>query len=751
MADWEKFFEEEAKKKPAPTSPTAPTSGAAPALETTPADGNWEKFFATEAAEPESRVSAMMLNGLTLGARPKIAAAIKSRSLFSGPEYEKARDEEYAKDDAYTKKNLGTAIAAEVVGSIPTMLVPGLGGVRVAQAANRASQVAQGLTRTQRMTRALGMGREVGTVGTEAGAVGLKTGAAQGLLGSREEDVAGKLKDTGVGAAAGYVLGRAGQAAGDRVARVGEHMVDAVRYGGDAQLGAVNALQRNLTRDRLTPDAIRQTMLPDTGRMAVTPEAKEVILRAYGEAIEKGATDSAARKAARAAYQPIASVKGKTAADSHIKSVVDSHLTKNEIPLALDELAQTTGSRGQNTHWTRRAAMNTPGEGREVAAEAIMGRQEAIIPKMRDRISQTVGDTDFEGALNQLRLRNQANSNTLYKAAFDNEVPFDLTPVLDQWNRKHAFLGGPVRKQVDDALATMRGTPDASGKYQRHTLESYIQSRGALNDMIGASIDPKTMRPTNATKMLVQLKKEMDGVVGAQNPHWIKANATHADGMAVDNAMRRGEQMGLTSSGKTRETLNWFEKATPDEQDAFKVGFARTLHTELSRLGDTHDVSKIFLKGGKDGADGVKAILRRVLGKDAANDLIEMARRSKVATRTNQAYGNSQTTPLKDAGQDLNSFGKIAGLLQSMNPIRALGHLGEAVGDRLNEGRNLELLNRLSVMSDQPHRMFDLIRELERVQQNRLGAFTAPGVNAYSGGGLVGAGTAGAVQDRRNR
>jgi hypothetical protein len=726
---------------PTPTTPTQPTEIDISSLK--PED------MKTIQIEPEGRFGSMVLNGLTFGARPRLAAAWKAGG-FSGPDYESAKREEWAKDDAYMAANPGKAIAGEVLGSVPTMFVPGLGAARVAQAANSANQVAQNLSRTQRFSRALGLGKEVGTVGQEAGALGLKTGALTGGISSREDSLSGKLGDAAVGAPVGYVLGRAGQAVGDRVARGAEHLADAVRYGGDANLGAINALQRNLTRDRLTPDAIRQTMLPDTGRMAVTPEAKEAILRAYGQAVESGATDAAARKAARAAYQPIASVKGK-AADSHVKSVVDSHLTKNEIPLAIDELAQTAGSRAQNTHWTRRAAMNTPGEGREIAAEAIMGRQEAILPKMRDRISQTVGDTDFEGALNQLRMRNQTTSRTLYKDAFDNEVPFDLSPVLDRWNRKHAFLGGPVRKQVDDALATMRGTPDASGQYQRHTLESYIQSRGALNDMIGASVDPKTMRPTNTTKMLVDLKREMDEIVGSQNPAWVKANATHADGMAVDNAMRRGEQMGLTSSGKTREALNWFEKATPDEQDAFKVGFARTLHTELSRLGDTHDVSKIFLKGGKDGKDGVKSILRRVLGKEAANDLIEMAQRSKIATRTNQAYGQSQTTPLRDAKTDADSFGRILGLLQSLSPMRALGHLGEAVGDKLNEGRNLELLRRLSVTSDQPHKMFDLLKELERVQQNRMGAFTSPGVNAYSGGALVGSGVGVAGQDRRNR
>jgi hypothetical protein len=215
--------------------------------------------------------------------------------------------------------------------------------------------------------------------------------------------------------------------------------------------------------------------------------------------------------------------------------------------------------------------------------------------------------------------------------------------------------------------------------------------------------------------------------------------------------MRKGEQMSLTSSPRTREALQWLKKANDDEKEAFKIGFARVLHNELSRLGDTHDVSKIFLKGGKDGADGVRRILREALGDDAAKEIMDLAQRSKVATRTFQGYGNSQTTPLAEAMKDQNRFGSITGLLQMLRPMNAIEKVGEMVGDKLNEKRNVELLKRLSIMSDKPNEMFGLLDELQRLQNNRLGAFTSPGVNAYSGGALVGSGVGVAGQDRRNR
>jgi hypothetical protein len=698
----------------------------------------------------EERMPQAVLNGLSFGLRPRIAAWMEAGT---GDGYDAALKREWAKDDAYAAQNPKTAFASEVVGALPTLLVPGLGAGRVGQAAVRAAPVTADLGATARVARMAGVGSEIGSVGAEAGALGAKTAMLQGGLSSREEDAAGKLKDAVTHAPLGYALGRGGQFIGGKIASAAEHVVDAVRYGGDAQAGAVRALARGLDQASVAPADIRAQMMIDTGRRAITEDGQEAVLRAYGTALDAGMTEAQARAAARTAYRGTSGVAAKTA-DGHVKHILDGYVDANRIPLALDELAQAAGSRAQNLQWTRRAAMNSPDSaGREVAAEAIMGRQERIIPEFRSTVSKSIGGEDFDHAVNALVTKNRASENAAYGKAFAAEKPFDLSPIMDRYNTAYAFRGGDVRSAMDKALATMRGLPDKAGQYQRHTLGSYIESRSALNDLVDASLNPTTRRPTAATRALLGFKEEMDTAVRAGNPEWWTANLATAEGRGIEKAMRKGAEIPLTPGPRQRQALREFEAASADEQEAARLGFARVLHDQLSKLGDTHDPSKLFLKGGKGATDGVRKVMETVLGKEAAGEMMQLIERSAIATRTNRFYGNSQTKPLEEAMKDQNKFSALLSYLQLASPSKIAEKLGELASAKINSARNDQILKRYSVMSDQPHKMFDLLDEIKRLNQARPAAFSNPRVSTYSAPGYVSAVSADpfndAMKDRR--
>jgi hypothetical protein len=713
--------------------------GPVPNAQQKPAQDGFEDVLGPIPAQPEGRFIQSMLNGLTFGARPRIAAAMEAGGSFSGPEYDAALKQEWAKDDAYAKANPGKAFAGEVVGSIPTMFVPGLGAARVAQAAARTGQAASNLSRGGQVARALGVGKEVGTVGSEAGKLGAKTAALTGGISSRDEDLSGKLADAAKMAPFGYAAGRGGQYLGSKIASGAEHITDALKYGGDAKLGAINAMQQGLRRDRISPDQLRQAVLPNLGKAHVTDEGRELILTAYGQAIESGATDAAARTAARNAYRQMAQVQPKTA-DAHVKAALDQHLEANTVPLAIDELATLAGSRGQNLHWTRRAAMNVPGEGREDVAQAVMGRQERILPQLREQVVDSIGTPDFEGQLASVIERNKMNAFGAYTNAFLNEQPFDLSQVFARARHSANMSGGKIRNELSAAVDDMEGALNRVQGPDLTRLKAYINVRSELGDAIDASKN-QFGQATSLTRALTGFKADMDQVVRKANPEWWKANLATADGKGVENAMRKGAEMTLTPSSRTRQTLAWLRTASDDEKEAFKIGFARTLHTELSRLGDTHDVSKVFLKGGKDGVDGVKAIMREVLGDEVAGRIMQTITRAKAATRTFNAYGNSQTEPLRQAINDQNVMSKIAGFAQMLNPRAALEAIGESIGSRINEKRNAELLKLYSKTTDKPHEFLDLLRKLETLRAQRNPVFqNRLNVDAYSIGAPAGSG-----------
>lgn len=745
--------------------------------------------------EVEGRKLNMLGNGLTFGLLPRATAAIKSGSL-SGPDYEAAKQEEWRKDDAYANANPVTAFALEAAGSIPTMLVPGLGATRIAQAVARGGPATTGLSRSGRLARAAGFGDEIGTAASESGALGLKAAALTGGLASREDTVGGRLGDAAIAAPIGYAGGRVGNAIGARLAGAGENVSDLARVGSNAELGALTALRRGFERDSVTTDAMRNVLTPGVGRAQVAPNAQRVIMDAYGNALTQGLDETAARAAARTTYAQYAAQAlgpnqrplAQTTYDGHVNRVLNSYTTANEIPLAVDEVARLAGGRGQNLQWTRRAAMASPGEGRENITRSVMDRQEDVIDTVRNRVTNTLGDPAFEDNFRRLNDTTRQASNRLYDTARANEQPFDLSSVFDEVQGTYAFRAGATKDAVDSAIKTMRGIPDPAlgGNYNRHTLDTYIQARGELNDLIDASMVQKSANGprenTKATAALMDLKTKMDAIVRRTNPEWSRANDITADGHAIKNAMLAGERMKLSAGDRnTRTSVNQMRdwqadvsrlstavrggSATPEQQallqvrqaqiEAMRLGFARPMHSLLSGAGDTHDVSKFFLKGGRRSQDGARQIVRTMMG-DESDAFMGLIERAKIAHTTYKTHFNSQTTPLREAIDEQNQPGKVAGAMQALsywaNPSAMLRDLGESISNRLNEQRNTALLRRYGVTTENPAQFFNMLDEVDSLALARRGAFTNPGVNAYSAGGQAsGAFGAAATQDRERK
>jgi hypothetical protein len=717
---------------------------------------------------PEDRSGAMMLNGLTFGLRPRIQAAIESGSV-SGPDYERVKKEQWEKDDAYREANPGKAFAYEMVGGIPTMFVPGLGAGRIARSAAMLD-TARTATQGSRVARAFGVGNSVGSVGHEAGVLGAKTMGLSGALGSREDDAGGRLSEGLTLAPMGYLGGRALDKLGRGAVGAAEHVRDAVRVGGNAQLGANMGLRRGLERDGISVDDLRNAVLPNTGRAAIPPGGAERILETYSDAIRNGMNPAQARATARQAYAGHVQQSGGTLAnstlDAHVGRVVQAfERNQNDIPLAIDEVAKLAGSRGTNLGWTRRAAQASPGRGREEVLDAVQGRQEDIIPAVRGRVNDTLGDSDFHGAVSTLRQRNRGNEDQLYGIARAHEQPFALDNVLDEANATHAFRGGPARKFMEDAMQIMRGDPLPNGGYQRHTLDSYIQSRGQLSDLIddAMKVNPATGigEHTSASRALVDLKSKMDDVVALANPRWKWANDIARGGRSVQTTLADARKMKLGgndahTANMLRNVEKWNAKAAElsrikpsartseqaaelnvvnDQIEAARMGFGRAVHDALDGLGDTHDVAKLFLKGGKNSDSGVRRTVQIMMGKDA-DRFMAMMERAKIATGTHRQLSGSQTTPLREAIDEDKNQAKIAGLVRALgiftNPKAVLGHVAEGISNRLHEARNSELLRRYATTTDDTGGFLRMLRELEQGTARGRVFANERGTNAYA-------------------
>ncbi len=719
--------------------------------------------------QPESRAGSMIMGGLTFGTWPRINAAVRSGAV-SGPEYEKIRDENWRKDDAYRRANPWTAMVLEMGGSLPTMAIPGLNAARLAQASQGVARGFGQLSNAQRLGRIAGVGRNtVGSVGHEAGVLGAKYAGLYGAGASREDDSTGRLMEGATYAPLGYAGGRVFNALTSPFVRTAERGRDIGHVGRHGEYGALTAMRRDIESSGMSMDDMWNRFMPQTGRMRMPEGSPRVILETYYNALESGANAQAARQAARQAYRQFNRDVADDTIDNHISRMIRSFEREHtNVPLSLDETLNLDGGGARSLEWTRRYAANSAGEGGDQLRTTTLARQQDILPTVREFTNQRFGSPDILGQKAEIVARNRANERALYGAARANEMPFDLEDVARELWATEPFRGGRAGDTMRQAAEVMGLMPDATGRFPRMTLDQFIQRRGKLNDLIDGSYNVDGLaqrRATTATRDLRDLKSKLDDIVQEVNPRWRLANDITAGGRSIADAVDMGARMSLDAAdNNTLQVLQHMQKLRAEanalmrlpgsqrgaEQtarlgflkdyiDAYRLGFSRVLHKKLDKMGDTHDISKAFLKGGRRSESGTRNVIDVMMGEDAP-EFMRMIERARQAASTFRTYGQSQTTPLREHGEGLNIPSRVAGMMKSLGYIARPQQFFEDVGSSLAElyqrGRNAQLGRRFSVLSDEPGAMFNLLREIEEHGAQRSPAFTNELLNWYSAPGI---------------
>jgi hypothetical protein len=172
-------------------------------------------------------------SGLTFGFGDELTAAARSGSMFSGPEYEKTLQEERDALKRFRDQYPVAALGSEVVGSLPTLLVPGLGEAKGLQFASRIGKVAEPYI-------------QAGVIGTKQGVIG-GIGGAEGDISNR---IVGGLEGGATGAALGPLLTGAGKVA----APIAKGLAERVAPGVFSEGVAKQKVLQDLERSGMTPE-----------------------------------------------------------------------------------------------------------------------------------------------------------------------------------------------------------------------------------------------------------------------------------------------------------------------------------------------------------------------------------------------------------------------------------------------------------------------------------------------------------------
>jgi hypothetical protein len=177
------------------------------------------------------------LSGLTFNYGDEILAGLKSS--VGDTTYEKALEDERAQQKKFKEQYPAAALSTEVIGSLPTMLIPGLGPAKGLQMASRVGKIAEPFI--------------------QAGIVGAKQGALSGM-GEAEGDLVDRAKGAaqgaGVGAVAGGALTGLGRMASPVLGAFAERVSPRV-----SEQVAVSKVFEDLQRSGLTPSQARDKLI----------------------------------------------------------------------------------------------------------------------------------------------------------------------------------------------------------------------------------------------------------------------------------------------------------------------------------------------------------------------------------------------------------------------------------------------------------------------------------------------------------
>jgi hypothetical protein len=651
--------------------------------------------------------------------------------------------------------------ATAVVGQA-AVLGPAAGAARAAQAAGTLGRAGSlGAKAVVGVENILMPSAGFATVG-QAALTGARVGAANSALhafGSTVTDPGSTWSDVAQQSAAKGAMGAAiGGALGPVAYKIGEgiSLARAARNEmANADTASLAAIDRALARDRIDPATLRA----------------QIEVPQYGRLTSEQITDAARRAEAGESTKAIASQFGTNA--STVLDAVRRFEAQNSSPLNIvDRASLTAPAGGQNTAWTLRAAMASPGEGRAIAASKLTDRQLGQHERIVEQIGRMVSNADPAVKLAQMKQAQQAAYDAANRAA----QPFDLAPVLATWDQRSGAPNSAISKGIEAAVSLFRGstkvlgddveravtrpmmTPvrDASGAitaYQRtmvpvldesgrpvmqivkgsdvtrlspvSSLQEFQRAKMDLDQMIAQSMNGYQATPL--TRELQRFKSDLMEEVSRTNPVWREANDLFFENRAAERLLGVGENQSLRMTPENRKEIAKISglhkvlasrKATADEKavaaaslDLYRDGLAQALAARALNKPQGHDHTAELL------TPSARFILTSVMGRPRASEFIRFLEREAATTRTYRGLGGSQTTPLREAIDELNGPALLASGVDWINPMAVARALVAKGAARLSESRNNRMIPLM--VEENAQKQLQLLRDLETMRAAR--------------------------------
>lgn len=677
----------------------------------TPAAGNpWENDPVTESKpkrHDQSYFAGLARTGLGQGTMFGLGDEAMALVRSMGDEtYDQALQDERAKIEAFRNENPGTALAAELAGSLAT---PGLGlaAGAIKPAATVLGKIAQGSKLGAGFGGAYGFASSEGGEGNildqayergkgalSGAAVGLGVGAALPAAGGIIAGTARKVSDFASPAIARYTKGV--DAAADKV------MAQRMREAGDTP---------QAFRDQLA-EAKRSGTFYGGGRSASITESP-LALSDLSPEMRKLA-GSAARSSGEATAR----------AEAFIGTRQTGVTPKNEA-------AARFADEGGITHRNPLAPLSKD------ASPA--GQYERV----KDALTRamTLEDKDFHKFGENAYRTEQAmmaslkqEADKLYAEARKAAQNFNVQPVIRPVVQKYAdeLQALPVGEATLVRRA-LRQFTTGNGNLVT-SLEGFDKAKRALDSMIEVAANKKDK---NAARVLSGIKNELVAVVDAQPGYGEKYKAARnyfSSQMEMKDAIDLGRQAFKENSDVVADQ---FRNLTEGQQKLFRLGLIESFEANLGRKKRTNDVTQIFE------TPRVQELLREVVPRtqtatgrvkkgavyaDRPERLADLVGNEKTMVRSNnKILGNSATA--ERVADDMKFTRQ--GLSQMIANLRSSGGITGVVMEGAAAGLNKIFGMREDVAAEVGRRLFTakpdeierILQRLEKVAPQKAGQF----------------------------
>lgn len=236
---------------------------------------------------------------------------------------------------------------------------------------------------------------------------------------------------------------------------------------------------------------------------------------------------------------------------------------------------------GKNMQQLLISSTTAPGPGKQIAATALENRQAGQQGRLVDATDKALGGgAGFHETDDALLDRLDTEARPLYKKAYDEAQPVDISSVLDSINSSLNKV--PAKSPIRAAVEKVRGMlvdevkgPDGEGMVLQpyNDLEMLHNAKLAIDDMLSNYGGENSLGKVSKARV-TQIKNELLGVMDETNPLYGEARGKFSGIMTAKDALAAGRQFIKSDAEDTAKAM---AELDPTDQQFFREGAKRAI------------------------------------------------------------------------------------------------------------------------------------------------------------------------------